>query len=158
MGLRNIVIHRSTVAVDDDQSFEVRGITLFDIMQVLGDFGPQMSLAFGQITAREKGLSLGKGEVKDRLADLAREFPDLLAAIVALASDDYSKEAMTIVRQLPMAAQVAALEQIFSLTFRSEAEMGKLMESLIRAMASVTKALPETDHTSSNGIGASVVN
>lgn len=158
MGLRNIVIHRQTVQVDEGQSFEVRGISLFDIMRVLGDYGPQMALAFGKITAREPGTRLDNAEVRERISALAKEFPDLLAAAIALASDDYSKDAMTIAKQLPMAAQIAAVEAIFALTFRSEAEVGKLVESLVRAMASTTEALNTTDLTSLRGIGASVVN
>jgi hypothetical protein len=158
MGLRNIVIHRETVVVDENQTFDVRGISLFDIMQVIGDFGPQMSIAFGKITARDPGDELDAGTVKERIKDLAKEFPDLLAAVIALASDDYSTEAIKIAKQLPMIAQVSAIETIFGLTFRSEAEVGKLVESLIRAMASATGALNTTDLSSLRGIGGSVVN
>lgn len=158
MGLRNIVIHRETIAVDDVQSFEVRGISLFDIMRVIGDYGPQMSLAFGKITNREEGTRLEPATVKSRISDLAQEFPELLAATVALACDDYSPEAMKITKQLPMTVQIAAIETIFALTFRSEAEVGKLVESLVRAMAATTGALKTTDLSSLHGIGASVVN
>lgn len=157
MGLRNIIIHREKVEVDENQSFMVRGITLFDIMQAVGDFGPQMALAFGKVTAREDGNPLTSAEVKGRIRDLAKEFPDVLAAAIAMASDDYSATAMTVVKQLPMSVQLDAIEKVARLSFRSEGEVGKLMESLVRAVAGATGALEKVELPFQTGTGVSDV-
>lgn len=153
MGLRNIVIRRETVQVDDSQSFTVRGITLFDIMQAVGDFGPQMALAFGKMTSREGTGPLTPDDVKAHIRDLAKEFPDVLAAAIAMASDDYSKAAMDVTKQLPMSVQLDAIEKVARLSFRSEAEVGKLMESLVRAVAGATGALTKVELPLPTGTG-----
>lgn len=152
MGLRNLVIRREAISLPDGQSFHVRGISLFDIMSVIGEFGPQMSLLFGRVTTGGKSVA-SNDQVKALIADVAREFPEVLAAIIALASDDYSKEGMAIAKQLPMTTQIEAVEVIFGLTFQSEAEVGKLVESLTRMMVAVSGAL--TKALSPTGIGAS---
>lgn len=155
MGLRNIVIHREVIEVDETQTFKVRGITLFDLMQAVGDFGPQMALAFGKVTARDDSNPLTSADVKSRIRDLAKEFPDVLAAAIAMASDDYSVEAMKIVKELPMGVQLDAIERIARLSFRSEAEIKKLVESLVRAMAGATGALTNAKFPLGTGTGDS---
>lgn len=153
MGLRNLVIRREAVLLPDGQSFEVRGLSLFDIMSVLNAYGPQMSIVFGKLTAAKRQGPITGGMVKETIASLTQEFPDLLAAAVALAADDYSPEGIRIVKQLPLPAQVQAVETIFSLTFQGEGDVGKLAESLSRMLVAVSGAL--TDLTLPNGIGAS---
>ena len=159
MGLRNIVINRRNVPVDANQSFDVRGISLIDIMRIMGDYGPQMSLAFGQLTAkRESGAPFDSATVRDRIKEMAQEFPDLLAAVVALAADEYDEEMVALVKKLPMLAQIEAVEAIFSLTFQSEGDVEKLITSLTKGMVTATGALNQVREISLDGIGGSVAN
>lgn len=153
MGLRNLVIRREVVSLPDGQSFEVRGLSLFDIMSVLTTYGPQMSIVFGKLTAAKRQGPISGGMVKETIASLSQEFPDLLAAAIALAADDYSPEGLKIVKQLPLPTQIAAVETIFSLTFQSEGDVGKLAESLSRMLVAISGAL--TNLTLPGGIGAS---
>lgn len=160
MGLRNIVIRRARVELGDGQAFEVRGISLFDIMAVVNDYGPQMALMFGKVMAQKAGGGkLDNTAVRKAIADVSGEFPDVLAAAIALASDDYTTEGMEIAKQLPMMAQLQAVENIFSLTFQSEGDVKKLVGSLAEMMTAATGALTTVMASPlPNGIGGSVVN
>ena len=160
MGLRNIVIARRRIDLGDNQAFEVRGISLFDIMSVLNDYGPQMALMFGKVMAQkaEQG-GLDNAAVRKAISDVSGEFPDVLAAAIALASDDYTPETIEIAKQLPMMSQIAAVEAIYVLTFKSEGDVKKLIESLTEMMVAATGTL-KTAMLSPlpNGIGATAVN
>ena len=160
MGLRNIVIARRRIDLGDNQAFEVRGISLFDIMSVLNDYGPQMALMFGKVMAQkaEQG-GLDNAAVRKAISDVSGEFPDVLAAAIALASDDYTPETIEIAKQLPMMSQIATVEAIFALTFKSEGDVKKLIESLTEMMVAATGTL-KTAMLSPlpNGIGATAVN
>lgn len=160
MGLRNIVIARHRIDLGDGQSFEVRGISLFDIMSVLNDYGPQMALMFGKIMAQKaENGGLDNATVRKVIADVSGEFPDVLAAAIALASDDYTPATVEIAKQLPMMHQIAAIEAIFSLTFKSEGDIKKLIESLTEMMVAATGTLKAAMLSPlPNGIGGAVVN
>lgn len=160
MGLRNIVIARQRIDLGDGQAFEVRGISLFDIMSVLNDYGPQMALMFGKVMAQKaKRNGLDNAAVRKAIADVSGEFPDVLAVAIALASDDYTTEAVQIAKQLPMMHQIAAIEAIFALTFKSEGDVKKLIESLTEMAVAATGTLKSAMLPPlPNGIGATVVN
>lgn len=155
MGLRNITIRREVVTLPDGQSFQVRGLTAFDIFDAIGAYGPQMSMLFAAVANRQqKGGSLSTDDVKAAILASIKEFPDLIAHAAASAADDPSPEAITAFKQLPMTTQAETIEMIFSLTFASEGEVKKLIESLSRMMLVASTAL--TQVTSQVGIGASV--
>ena len=160
MGLRNIVIARQRVDLGDGQAFEVRGISLFDIMSVLNDYGPQMALMFGKVMAQKaEQRGLDNATVRKVISDISGEFPDVLAAAIALASDDYTPETVSIAKQLPMMKQIEAIEAIFVLTFKSEGDVVKLIESLTKMMTAATGALNTAMlPTSQAGIGGAAVN
>lgn len=152
MGLRDIGIPRTEIEIGKS-SFLVRGITLADITQAAVDYGPQMAILFGRL---QNGENLAAESIKRMVLSLGSEFPGLLAAVIALASDDYSKETVKIAAALPLPKQAEAIEEIFKLTFTSEAEVKKLIESLARMIVGVSGALMEMRASASElGIGAS---
>lgn len=154
MGLRNITIRREAVTLPDGQSFQVRGLTAFDIFDAIGAYGPQMSMLFAAVTSRQqKGGALSNADVKNAILAAIKEFPDLIAHAAASAADDVSPEAITAFKQLPMPTQAETIETIFSLTFASEGEVKKLIESLSRMMLVASTALKAA--TSQVGIGVS---
>lgn len=159
MGLRDLVIARKKIPVDHNQSFEVRGISLTDVMLALGDYGPQMSIVFAKIAERRTaGEPLDNTTIRNAIREVASEFPDLFAAVIALAADDYSPEGIRVVKSLPMMAQVEAIEATFMLTFQSEGDVVKFIEALTRALVSATGALNQIRVGSLIGIGDSVAN
>lgn len=155
MGLRNITVRREEVILADGQKFQVRGLTAFDLFGAMSAYGPQISMLFASLTeGRKAGSRLTNDEVKNAILASVREFPDLIAYAVASASDDPSPEAMAAFKMLPPATQLETVERVFALTFHSEGEVKKLVESLSRMMLAASVALKEA--TSQIGIGASV--
>lgn len=152
MGLRDIGIPRAEIEVGKS-TFSVRGITLADITQAAVDYGPQMAILFGRLQNKE---NLASESVSRLVMRLGSEFPGLLAATIALAADDYSKETVKIAAAIPLPKQAEAIEEIFKLTFTSEAEVKKLIESIARMIVGVSGALIEMRASASElGIGES---
>lgn len=149
MGLRDIIIKRTKIELDDGQSFEVRGLAAMDVMALVHTHGKALSLAFGKIMSQGKGQPVSEELVRKLLASVGSDAPDLLAAIIALASDAYDENGITTASQLPFLTQVAAGMAIFNLSFTSETEVKKLVESLANVLttisASLTTPLPSLD-------------
>ena len=152
MGLRDIVIQTKTITVDS-ATFEVRGLSMHDLMIVAADYGPQLSLVFTQLKSGE----IERDDLRSAVVEVAKEFPELLAGIICLAADDYEPELVAKMSRVRMSVTAEAVEEIFKLTFKGEAEIKKLMESLTRMIAAGSGTLSTAlGQTSETGIGASV--
>ena len=151
MGLRNITIPERTIPVHEGE-ITVRGIALTDLMVLVDTYGPQLALAFQKV---QTGGSLSAKDTRLLLTSLAGEFPDMIAAGIALAADSYDKETMALVKRFPFQVQIEIIEAIFALTFTSEAEVKKLLGSLTRMMAEVSGALKTVQLPLPTGIGES---
>lgn len=136
MGLRDVVIKTKTIPAGDT-TFEVRGISMTDVIIAASDYGPQLTLVFQKLKSGE----IESDGIKEALMGLAREFPELLAALVCMASDEYDEAMVAKVQKFPPTVTLEALEAIFSLTFASEAEVKKFIESLTRMIAAGSGAL-----------------
>ena len=150
MGLRDIQIHRTTVMYRETE-ISVRGISASDLFAVAQDYGPNIAILFGKVTAGEIDSN-----IKKHMALVMSEAPDLVGAIIALATDDYHPKSIEVAKQLPGNVQIELVEAIFNETFYSEAEIKKLIESLTRMIAAasgVLKDMPQSVLPS--GIGAS---
>ena len=83
--------------------------------------------------------------------------PDLVAAVIALAADDYEPDTIAVARKLNFQYQLEALEAIFHNTFQSEAELKKFMESIIRMLSGASGLVKQMRlPLSEAGFGASV--
>lgn len=134
MGLRDLQLPSTTVKTPGGD-FAVRGLSFSDIVTVANTHGPAVAMVFAKVTNGEK---IAEQEVRTILTSVAPQVPDLVAAVIALASDDYSPEAIDIARKLNFQYQIEALEAIFHNTFQSEAELKKFMESIIRMLGGAT--------------------
>lgn len=162
MGLRDLKFATTKISLDDEQFFEVRGISMTDLMAVVAVHGPQLSIMFSKLTEErneELSFAIDNDATRKMLYSMSTEFPEVVAAAIALASDAYDEEGVRIARQLPFPVQVQAVEEIFKLTFRSEGEVKKLIESLTRMAVAASGALVNakmtTARTSLAGIGGS---
>lgn len=152
MGLRDITIHRTTVNYREHE-ITVRGISTSDLMIAAQDYGPEIALIFGKVTSGEF-----EGDTKKAIAAFTREMPEVIAAAIALASDDYTPETVKIAASLPLNVQIEAVEAIFHETFYSEADVEKLIESLTRMITAASGVLTQmTPLASEIGIGDSGV-
>lgn len=151
MGLRDIKIPHSVVEYNGTK-IELRGMSFSDLMEIVNTYGPEAAMAFGKI--QESG-SLAASDVRSVIGSLAKEFPDMVAMAIALASGEYDEDTFAIAKKLPFNVQLECIEAIFHRTFESEADVKKLVESLTRMLTGVSGVLAETELTSLSGIGGS---
>jgi hypothetical protein len=154
MGLKNITIPERTIKVGEDGEISVRGISLSDLMTIVNVYGPQASMAFAKV---QSAKSLDVKDVRALIGSMATEFPDMVAAAMALAADSYNSETVALLRRIPFHKQIEVIEAIFGLTFSQDGEIKKLLGSLNAMLAEVSGALMEIQLPSPTGIGASAV-
>lgn len=152
MGLRNIVIRTTTIPAGD-ATFEVRGLSAHDLLIAASDYGPQLSILFGKLKAGE----IDRSDLRSAVVDVSKEFPELLSGLICLAADDYDPKMVQKMKRVPMGVTAEAAEAIFKLTFTSEADVKKFMESLTRMIAAGSEALTTArGQHSETGTGAPV--
>lgn len=153
--LKSIRIAREPVTLSDGQSFDVRAVSTNDLMVLVAEHGSTLGILFAKLQggSKEPG-SVSTDLVRQMIFDLAREFPSIAAEIIALAADDYDSEGIAMARDLPITVQVEAIEKVFHLTFSSEGEVKKFVESLTRMLVGVSGALTNNKaQLSESGIG-----
>lgn len=137
MGLRDLQLPSTTITTPGG-NFAVRGLSFSDVVTIANTHGPQAAMVFAKITNGEK---IAEKDVRTILTNIAPQVPDMVAAIIAMAADDYTPETIEIARKMNFQHQLAALEAIFHNTFQSEAELKKFVESIIRMMSGATGVL-----------------
>lgn len=154
--LKSIRIRREPVELSDGQSFDVRAASTNDLMMLVAEHGSTLGILFAKLqSGRSEPGSLSTDMVRQLIFDLAREFPSIAAEVIALASDSYDEEGIAMARDLPITVQVDAIEKVFQLTFASEGEVKKFVESLTRMLVGVSGALTnKAGQPSQTGIGA----
>jgi hypothetical protein len=105
---------------------------------------------------QEDDAELRSQDVKNVFSEVAIQFPDLVAAVIALAADDNTVDGRTIAKQLPADVQAVALEAIFRLSFHSESTLEKLAQLAAKAIQGATRVMEIAQLPSTNGSGASV--
>lgn len=150
--LTSLKIKRTKVALDENQSFEVRAVSTNDLMALVSEHGATLALVFSKLSNSESGAVTGDS-VRDLIFDVAREFPDIAAAIIALAADEYTEDGMNFARDIPFTVQVEAIEAVFGLTFASEGSLKKLLESLTKMIVGVSGTLAKAELPSQIGTG-----
>ncbi|NBC28844.1 MAG: hypothetical protein GVY29_02505 [Spirochaetes bacterium] len=151
MGLRDIQIPTESVSVGDT-TIEVRGVGVADLALLLRDYGPNVAAAFAHI--QNSAETSPDADVNQLAMGAFREFPDLAAGLIAVAADDYSPETVETARKLTLPIQVQLLEAIFTLSFRSEGDVEKLVETLTRVANSLSGSRI-LNKASLSGIGVS---
>lgn len=153
--LLDLHIRREPVEYDDGQSFDVRAVSVNDLMTLVAESGPTLAVIFAKVQQEAESLTrMTHDDVKTIIFTLAREFPEVVSSLIALAADAYKPEGVAMAAQLDLTTQVAAVEKIFLMTFRSEAELKKLMESLTRMAVGMSGALATARLPLQTGTGA----
>ena len=142
MGLRDIVLATATVKVSDGVQFAVRGLSPYDIAALYTHYQDDMTEMFHRITGKASA-----DETVDLQADVIMHAPELVAAVITLASntdptdETEFQKALAVARSLPLGAQVDALEKIGGLTFTSDMPPEKFVclitETMQRMIATV---------------------
>ena len=163
MGLRDYELPSVTMSLGpnprtgEDISLTLSPISFADVSSLVNRHGPVFALAYAKFVAEKKKSDLRPETIGLMIAEAAKEFPEAVGDIIALASgepDMVSKAA-----RLPMTIQAEALMRVVSLTFASEAEVKKFVEivtKMFTAVAGATNSLTApTDRTpSGNGSGS----
>lgn len=153
--LSTLVVPTSTIT-SPAGDLTVRGIGANDLTLAAKDYGPQLAMLFGKVQHLKSEMPTE--DVKTTIMNLGKEIPMVLAAVIALGCDDYSPEAVKVASKLPFPLQAELVEAIFRLTFTSEADVKKFVESLTRMVLGVSGALTKMQATASElGIGESAV-
>jgi hypothetical protein len=119
MSLRDLVDRKSRIAGPGDTSFDVRGLSLEDLVLLLENH----SEALARIFAGTGGTDF---------EELLKEFPQFVAALIAYAADEPELENQ--VRKLPVGVQLRALEEVWELSSLDVETVGKLAVNLLNSI------------------------
>lgn len=111
--LKDIVVSKKTIKVDGDQSFEVRGLTLTDLGNLI----------------KEHEEPLGKlmeGDID--MNEMAGIYPEFMAKVVALSAEE--PDAFENVKNLPFTTQLLAFEACWDMTIPDYQALEKLLERI----------------------------
>jgi hypothetical protein len=132
---------------------EVRGIAVADLMQAAHKYGPQLVLAFSKLQSNGSD-SLQDKDVRTLIWEVSTEIPDVLAAVLAMAADEYNAAGVELMRKLPLDKQAEVMTAVFSLSFASEGSLEKLVALMVEWMGQVRQAMGAvTRQTSTTGTG-----
>lgn len=116
-----------------DFTITVRGLSVEDCSGLIRVHGDQLSEVYDTEIA-------GDGDMPP-ITDIAKALfttaPDAVAEIIALANDNPKSASM--VRKMPVPVQIDALSRIAVLTFHSEAQVKKLLETVIAGSNLMTR-------------------
>lgn len=138
------------LAALDGEGITVRGLTFVDLTAIYRQHGAELSVIFSKFV--DQGRKLTDDVVKQAIRELVSAAPEAVATAIALASDEPGETENAI--RLPMLDQVNLLLAIFALTFRSEAEVKKLVETVVHALGQMNGLL-EANSPSLAGFGES---
>lgn len=128
--LKDIVIPKKEIEVRGG-SFEVRGLTLTDLSGMIERYEREINELF---------------QGTRTFSSLIDEVPDLAAEMIARAAGEPDQTPTT--RELPLGAQLSALEALWDLTVPDEKSLGKVLarlrEVLVRYGGLEEDRLPDT--------------
>ena len=126
MSLRDLVDRKSEIEGPDGLSFQVRGLSLEDIVLLLENHKEALTHIFGSETGAD-------------MTELIKSFPGFVAAAIAYAADEHELEET--VRKLPVGIQLRAIQEVWELSSLDVASVGKLASGIINGL----QKLNETD-------------
>lgn len=170
MSLADYEFPTTVIQIDPTHTFTVRGIDFSDLTRLANRHGPTLGLIYGRVIAlSEDGKAPSGEQIGELLMTLAQEFPDLVAEVIATASDELSdpkgqdaKHVSKVIgnaRKLRLPVVVEALYEITKLTIVEDHELKKVMEIVTKAAEGITrnvKSVTAPSTPSSNGAGAFV--
>jgi hypothetical protein len=139
MRLSGIPILTEVIPIREGIELEVRGINLADLVSLLNGHAPAMMKVWEKVKEQEAEFTVDI--VKKIVRDMAVEFPDMLAAIIALSANDYNDAGIAVARQLSISNQAVILEAIARLSFQSDSSLEKLVLLVVKALQEATRAV-----------------
>lgn len=139
-GLTRGVIKTREIALPDGGSFTVRGLSLPDIMQIYSRHTGELGAWFEKLTLADDGAA-----VQQQSASIAQSLtttaPILASEVIAFGSGSGDDETIAIASELPISAQIEALQAIGDLTFSESMPPKKVLEIVIQAAQTAAVAI-----------------
>ena len=138
MDLQSLAAAAGTVKTSNGTEIAVRGLSLVDLSQLARKHGAELAAAFDAF----KGMDVdGNDDATATLHQLIERAPDLVAEVIALATDSPGEAAAA--KKLPFGLQVAILSEAGKQTFVTEGGLGKTLEIVINMAAGTTRAIAD---------------
>jgi|HigsolmetaAR201D_1030396.scaffolds.fasta_scaffold06733_7 hypothetical protein len=140
MGLKDLKLAREEVKMAGG-SFAVRGLSFVDITALVRSYGAEIRAFYDHYAAQAVSGELDDSTLASAGVTLLEMAPNIAAAIIAHAADEPDDEGIQTARQLPLSAQIDALEKIARLTFEAEGGPKKVLEAVISAFRGTTEVV-----------------
>lgn len=141
MALKDIQIPKVDVQVGSD-SFAVRALNLTDIEHLVRQHGEDLRGLFKEFITDAKKGSTELTDLMPVFKQIAGRCPELVVAVIGLASDADAED-LAVLRKLGLSVHIDALIKIATLTLSTEGDMGKALETVIKALGNVNGGLAE---------------
>lgn len=139
-GLSDILIPYETVEVAPGMGFTVRGLNLADLFAVMREHTPTLVKLFAEFQSKHTpGRQFTEDMVRGMLQETVMEAPGLVFILIASASDEPAL--VDKVSKLPLRVQLEALEKVIMLSIKTDGELKKLQEVILRVIGGVTSAI-----------------
>ena len=137
MALKDIQIPKADVAVGTGGSFAVRGLSTADIEHLVRTNGTELYKLWEDFVSGEKKPEEALTEVgmKTIFAQIVKECPQLVAAVIGLAADA-DDEDMAVLVKLPVSIQIIAITKVAMQTLSVEGDLGKVIETVVTVLNS----------------------
>ena len=118
----------------------VRGLAFDDICRLARALAPVAALIYKRFMD-EKAIGFTPEGLSTLLTTGAAEFPEALAFVIGLATDDTTPESLAKMRHLRMSVQAEFIQKIIALTFMTDSEIKKLVEIVTEMVAKTSDVL-----------------
>jgi predicted membrane-bound dolichyl-phosphate-mannose-protein mannosyltransferase len=133
--LADLALPTEEINVGSGQTITVRGLSFLDVSTLFRDHAATLDKLYREHVVENREMPPADQVAKAILT----ESPDLVAHIIARANDE--PESHPLVTRLPGITQINALLTIARLTFHSEDEMGKVLETVIEGAGVLSNLL-----------------
>jgi hypothetical protein len=125
MGLSHLNFAGKTVDLGEAGSFTVHGIALDGVAPIIFAHREALEKVWARAHAKE-------GDMMELATLLLEDFPQLAAEIIAYGAGDGTPEGFAQAKLIPFPAQLEALVYIGEQTFRSEDDLKKVLELIVK--------------------------
>ncbi len=118
MSLRDLVDRKTTIE-HGDSGFEIRGLSLEDVVLLMENHKDALVSIFAAPTGTD-------------FEELIKQFPSFISAAISYAAGEY--EDTDLVRRLPVGVQLRAIQEVWELSSLDVETVGKLANSVVKGM------------------------
>ncbi len=136
--LEDFTIPRKAVPLPGGKAqIEVRGLCADDITFLVQLHIPEITKAL-KLYQESRGDILVKGNITQFVMTLARDFPGLVAEVISAASDSLSDKGRSVAARLPVATQIAVLNEVTRLTMEDAGGLKNLLAEMRERLVSAS--------------------